>query len=302
MRIWYPLVFIVLSGFAAQAVEFNRDVRPILSDKCFACHGPDAAAKKIPFRLDHEADAKAALAGGRHAIVEGDPAASTLVQRIRSTNTAQKMPPVYSGLKLTDGEVQTLETWVREGAKWEKHWSFIPPERKPVPHVSSQAWVRNPIDSFVLEHIERNKLQPSPEASREQLIRRVTLDITGLPPTPAEIDAFLNDHSADAYEKVVNRLLASPQYGERMAARWLDAARYADTNGYQFDGERVMWRWRDWVINAFNANKRFDQFTVEQLAGDLLPQCNARSEDRDGLQPEPSGKYRGRDRPRRICR
>ena len=190
MRIWYPLVFIVLSGFAAQAVEFNRDVRPILSDKCFACHGPDAAAKKIPFRLDHEADAKAALAGGRHAIVEGDTAASTLVQRIRSTNTAQKMPPVYSGLKLTDGEVQTLETWVREGAKWEKHWSFIPPERKPVPHVSDTAWVRNPIDSFVLEHLERNKLQPSPEASREQLIRRVTLDITGLPPNTGRDRCF----------------------------------------------------------------------------------------------------------------
>src|SRR4051794_6603619 len=182
MRSVYLIAALLFLGFPARAVEFNRDVRPILSDKCFACHGPDAVSKKIPFRLDREADAKADLGGGRHAIVEGDATASTLVQRIRTNKAAQQMPPVYSGLKLTGAEVQTLEKWVSEGAKWQKHWSFLPPERKPVPQVSDSAWVRNPIDAFVREHLERSGLKPSTEASREYLIRRVTLDITGLPP------------------------------------------------------------------------------------------------------------------------
>lgn len=251
-------------------VEFNKDVRPILSDKCFTCHGPDAAAKGIPFRLDSEAAAKADL-GGHRAIVEGDPSSSTVVKRISAEKASSKMPPVNSGLKLSSAEVETIRAWIGQGAKWQKHWSFIPPVRKPLPAVRDKSWTKNPIDSFVLAELEKNGLKPSREAGRETLIRRVSLDLTGIPPTPDEIDAFLNDSSPSAYEKVVDRLLSSPRYGERMAARWLDAARYADTNGYQFDGERSMWRWRDWVIDAFNRNQPFDQFAIEQLAGDLLP-------------------------------
>ena len=218
-------------------VDFNRDIRPILSDKCFSCHGPDAVAKKIPLRLDSEAAAKADL-GGRRAIVEGDPDASTVVKRITAEKPAMRMPPVYSGLKLTELEIQTIQEWIRQGAKWQKHWAFIPPVRRPLPAVSDAGWAKTPIDNFVLQHLDGAGLKPSPEASREALIRRVSLDLTGLPPTVAEVDAFLADKSPNAYEKVVDRLLASPRYGERMAVRWLDAARYADTNGYQFDGER----------------------------------------------------------------
>ncbi len=255
---------------AERTFEFNRDVRPILADKCYSCHGADAVAKKIPLRLDSETAAKADL-GGRRAIVEGDPVASQLVQRITAENKGKRMPPVYSGLKLTDNEIETLRTWVAQGAKWQKHWAFITPERPHLPAAKTSGWVRNPIDAFVLARLEREGLTPSPEATKETLLRRVSLDLTGLPPSIAEMDAFANDKSGDAYEKAVDRLLASPRYGERMAERWLDAARYADTNGYQFDGERVMWRWRDWVINAFNRNERFDQFALEQIAGDLLP-------------------------------
>jgi hypothetical protein len=255
---------------AGRTVEFNRDVRPILADKCFHCHGTDAVAKKIPLRLDSEAAAKADL-GGRRAVVDGDPASSQLIRRITSENKAQRMPPVYSGLKLTETEIDTLRQWIEQGAKWQKHWSFIAPERPAIPAVKNTSWVRNPIDAFVLERLEREGLGPSPEAGRETLLRRVSLDLTGLPPTIAEMDAFLNDKSRGAYEKAVDRLLASPRYGERMAERWLDAARYADTNGYQYDAERFMWRWRDWVIEAFNRNQPFDQFTLEQIAGDMLP-------------------------------
>jgi hypothetical protein len=260
------------SGYAADSklVDFNRDVRPILSDKCFSCHGPDAVAKKIPLRLDSEAAAKADL-GGHRAIVDGDPAASAVVKRITADKPAMRMPPAYSGLKLNDTEIQTIQDWIRQGAQWQKHWAFIAPVRRALPEVSDAAWAMTPIDRFVLEQLDKAGLKTSPEAGRETLIRRVSLDLTGLPPTVAEVDAFLADKSPNAYEKVVDRLLASPRYGERMAVRWLDAARYADTNGYQFDGERSMWRWRDWVIDSFNRNQPFDQFTVEQIAGDLLP-------------------------------
>src|SRR5207253_2262582 len=164
-----------------------------------------------------------------------------------------------------------IRRWIEQGAKWQKHWSFLPPRRPPLPPVKSARWCRNPIDAFILDRLEREGLAPSPEADKATLIRRVTLDLTGLPPTPSEVDAFLRDSSPNAYEKVVDRLLASPRYGERMAIRWLDAARYADTNGYQTDGERYMWRWRDWVIDAFNRNMPFDEFTIEQIAGDMLP-------------------------------
>jgi hypothetical protein len=288
----YGLVLLVLSQLRA-GVEFNRDVRPILSDKCYVCHGPDAASKHVPFRLDSEAAAKADLGGGRHAIIEGNPDASAIVQRTAAVKPGMRMPPVSSGLALTPAEIATLREWVAEGAKWQKHWAFIPPVRPELPKPA-----KNPIDAFVLQKLDKEGLKMSPEASKETLIRRVSLDLTGLPPTPAEIDAFLADRSPNAYEKVVDRLLASPQYGERMAFRWLDAARYADTNGYQFDGERIMWRWRDWVIDAFNRNQPFNLFARDQIAGDMLPNAtlqqkiatgfnrNHRANTEDGIIPE----------------
>jgi hypothetical protein len=255
---------------AGEPVVFNRDVRPIFSDKCYTCHGPDKANRKSALRFDVEADAMANL-GGHYAIVPGDTSKSELIRRITTDNKAMKMPPVYTGAKLTDREIDILTRWVEQGAKWQKHWSLIPPVRAAYPKVQTQGWAKNGIDYFILDRLEREGLKPSPEAGRETLIRRVTLDLTGLPPTPAEVDAFLKDTSATAYEKAVDRLLASSRYGERMAARWLDAARYADTSGYQNDGERDMYRWRDWVIDAWNRNMPFDRFTLEQLAGDMLP-------------------------------
>src|SRR2546421_7090435 len=213
------LIFFALTLFLPTlygSVEFNRDVRPILSDKCFSCHGADAVAKKIPLRLDSEAAAKADL-GGRRAIAEGDPVASQMIQRITSQNKAVRMPPAYSGLKLTATEIETLRDWVKQGARWQKHWAFIPPVRPPLPAVKDAPWVRNPIDTFVLAKLEREGLAPSPEAGRETLLRRASLDLTGLPPSIAEMDAFLTDKSENAYEKAVDRLLASPRYGERMA-------------------------------------------------------------------------------------
>ncbi|MEO7652986.1 MAG: DUF1553 domain-containing protein [Bryobacteraceae bacterium] len=255
---------------SGDAVVFNRDVRPIFSDKCYTCHGPDKANRKTNLRFDVEADAMANL--GKHfAIVPGDPSRSEMIRRVTTDNKALRMPPVYTGVKLTDREIDVLRRWVEQGAKWQKNWSLIPPVRAAYPNLKNREWAKNGIDYFVLDRLEREGWKPSPEADRPTLIRRVSLDLTGLPPTPAEVDAFLKDTSPDAYEKVVDRLLASPRYGERMAVRWLDAARYADTSGYQNDGERDMWRWRDWVIDAWNSNMPFDQFTVEQIAGDLLP-------------------------------
>jgi hypothetical protein len=278
-------------------VEFNRDIRPILADKCYTCHGPDSG-KKLPLRLDSEAAAKADLGGGRHGVVDGHPEQSELVQRITAEKAAIRMPPAYSGLKLSPTEIETLRQWIAEGAPWQKHWSLIPPRRPDLPAVSDKRWPANAIDYFILARLDREGLKPAPEAPKETLIRRVSLDLTGIPPTPAEVEAFLADTSPGAYEKVVDRLLRSPRYGERMAARWLDAARYADTNGYQYDGERVMWRWRDWVINAFNRNQPFNQFALEQIAGDLLPNAtreqviatgfnrNHRANTEDGIVPE----------------
>ena len=209
--------------------------------------------------------------GGYFAIVPGDPAASEIIRRITAKDESRRMPPLYSGRKLTDDEIELIRQWIKEGAKWVEHWSFLPPRRPALPKVGNTAWPSNGIDYFTLERLERESLTPSREADQTTLLRRVSLDLTGLPPTPEEIDAYLADASPEAYEKVVDRLLASPRFGERMAAEWLDAARYADTNGYQSDGERFMWRWRDWVIDAYNRNMPFDQFTIEQLAGDMLP-------------------------------
>lgn len=271
LRITSAVLLTAAALFAQDQVSFNRDIRPILSDKCFGCHGPDATARKIRLRLDSEEAAKADLGGGKRAIVENSPDGSELIRRITATNAAMRMPPASSGMHLTDREISLLRNWVAQGAKWQKHWAFLKPERPATPKVIADSWVRNPIDAFVLARLEREGLKPAPEASKTTLIRRASLDLTGLPPTPEEVDAFLQDRAPDAYEKVVDRLLASPRFGERMAIRWLDVSRYADTNGYQTDAERYMWRWRDWVIDAFNANMPFDKFTLEQIAGDLLP-------------------------------
>ncbi|HEU5434755.1 MAG TPA: DUF1549 domain-containing protein, partial [Thermomicrobiales bacterium] len=257
---------------APDAISFNRDIRPILSDHCFQCHGPDAAHRQADLRLDTEAGAKADL-GGHRAIAPGDVAASELVRRIKAADAEERMPPADFKRPLSADEISALEKWIAQGAKWQGHWSFIPPVRPNPPAVHKATWPRSPIDAFVLARLEAEKLAPSPEADKTTLLRRVTFDLTGLPPSPAEVDAFLADHAPDAFERVVDRLLASPRFGERMAARWLDGARYADSNGYQSDGERFMWRWRDWVIDAYNRNLPFDEFTVEQLAGDLLPDC-----------------------------
>lgn len=251
-------------------VEFNRDIRPVLSDKCYACHGPDKARRLTKLRFDIEDEAKQDL-GGRFAIVPGDASTSEMIRRMTAADPARRMPPVASGRTLTSGEIALIQKWIDQGAKWENHWSFNTPQRHTPPEVKNRTWARNPIDAFVLERLEHEGFSPAAAADRTMLIRRVSLDLTGLPPTPAEVDAFLSNRSPDAYEKVVDRLLKSPRYGERMAVRWLDASRYADTNGYQTDAERYMWRWRDWVIGAFNHNLPFDQFALQQIAGDLLP-------------------------------
>jgi hypothetical protein len=250
------LLVIAAPLLGGQAVVFYRDIRPVLSDRCFACHGPDAAARKSKLRLDREEDAKADLGGGRRGIVPGDPARSEVYRRIASTNQALRMPPAYLGhAKLTDGEIEKIRRWIEQGAAYQQHWSFLPPVRAARPEVKDRGWPRNEIDYFLLSRMEAERLQPSPPADRRTLIRRVTLDLTGLPPAPEEAEAFVKDMAPNAYERLVDRLLAGPRYAERMAIRWLDAARYADTNGYQTDGPREMWRWRDWVIDAFHWNK-----------------------------------------------
>jgi hypothetical protein len=204
-------------------------------------------------------------------IKPGEASTSPLLLRITHQNKALRMPPAASGLSLTDKEIDTLRRWIDQGAKWETHWAYTAPIRPEPPAVSNAKWARNPIDQFILARLERESLKPSPEADKITLLRRVTFDLTGLPPTPEEIDSFTKDKSPDAYEKVVDRLLASPRYGERMAMHWLDLARYADTHGYHIDSHRDMWPWRDWVIRAFNRNLPYSEFTIEQLAGDLLP-------------------------------
>ncbi|NOS71065.1 MAG: DUF1553 domain-containing protein [Verrucomicrobia bacterium] len=251
-------------------VDFNRDIRPIFSEHCYACHGPDENKRKAGLRLDMQEGAFKELKSGNHALVAGDLTNSTLVERISSADLEEVMPPPKHNKPLKPEQIALLKRWVQEGAQWKKHWSFIPPERPALPAVDDRKWPRNPIDYFTLARLEKEKLKPNPEADKATLIRRATLDLTGLPPTIAEVDAFLADKSHDAYEKLVDRLLKSPHYGERMAQNWMDLSRYADTSGYHFDGVRFMWLWRDWVIKAFNDNKPYNEFTVEQLAGDLL--------------------------------
>jgi hypothetical protein len=254
----------------AASIEFNRDIRPILSNNCFTCHGPDHGQRKADLRLDVPENAAAPYKEGTP-IVAGKPEQSELVKRITSSDPDEKMPPPKSEKKLSAQQIEILKQWIAQGGQYQKHWAFIPPQRSAMPDVKMAAWCRNPIDRFILARLEAEGLKPSPQADKATLIRRVTFDLTGLPPTPAEVDAFLLDSSPDAYEKVVDRLLANLHYGERMANDWLDAARYADTHGYHIDSGRDQTAWREWVIDAFNQNKPFDQFTIEQLAGDLLP-------------------------------
>ncbi len=253
-----------------ETIEFNRDIRPILSETCYTCHGPDPRQRKADLRLDLEEGIFKDLEDGRM-VLPGKSDESLLFQRITAERRSKRMPPLKTGKVLTARQIELFRRWIDQGAKWQKHWSFLPPERPPVPAVKDVAWPRNPMDSFILSRLEREGLKPSPEASREAWIRRVTLDLTGLPPTLEEVDRFLSDDSPDAFEKVVDRLLDSPRYGEQQARHWLDFARYADTHGYHIDSHRDMWPWRDWVIRAFNENMPFDRFAVEQMAGDLLP-------------------------------
>jgi hypothetical protein len=253
-----------------QKIRFNRDVRPIFSDTCFKCHGFDAKARKADLRLD----TKEGLTQ-KHKdflpVVPGDPSKSEIYRRIVTTDQDELMPPPKSGKKFTQRQKEIVKRWIEQGMDWEPHWAFTKIERPEVPKVTQAGWVRNPVDAFILARLEKERLKPSPEADKVTLIRRVTLDLTGLPATPAEVDAFVADSSPNAYEKIVDRLFASPRYGERMALDWLDAARFADTNGYHIDTGRDMTKWREYVINAYNSNKPFDVFTTEQLAGDMLP-------------------------------
>jgi hypothetical protein len=256
---------------AADRVDFSRDVRPLLSHACFKCHGPDERANRAGLRLDVRDAATASADSGKVAIVPGKPEQSELVRRIFAAERGQRMPPASAKITLTDVQKQLLRRWIAEGAEYRQHWAFVRPRQVPPPAVKQKDWPRNPIDRFVLARLEKAGLRPTPEASRAALIRRVSLDLIGLPPTPEEAEAFISDRSPDAYERLVDRLLASPHYGERWARRWLDLARYADTNGYEQDRPRNIWPYRDWVIDALNRDLPFDQFTVEQLAGDLLP-------------------------------
>jgi len=255
------------------SVDYNYHIRPILSDRCFKCHGPDAAKREASLRLDTEEGAYAALKDepSQHVIVPGDPLRSVLFQRISSTDTSYLMPPPSQNLPLTEFEVKLIEKWIRQGAKYKPHWAFIPPSRPELPVVSRKDWPNNEIDHFVLAAMESRGFRPNEEADRERLLKRLSFDLTGLPPTLEMQQRFVGDQNSDAYEKMVDELLASPHYGEKMAVPWLDIARYADSHGYQDDGLRTMWPWRDWVIHAFNRNYSYQKFVQWQLAGDLMP-------------------------------
>lgn len=252
---------------AAHPVSFNVDIRPILADNCFACHGPDEKQRKAKLHFD----TREGVFARPNVIVPGNTAKSHLIERITNEDVDERMPPLESGHTLTPKQIDLLTRWIQEGAKWDSHWAYLAPTRPELPVVSKTAWVKTPIDQFILARLDQEGLRPSPEADKPTLLRRVTYDLTGLPPTPAEVDAFVADRSPDAYEKRVDALLKSPHYGERMAVPWLDTARYADSHGYHIDSLREMWHWRDWVIDAFNRNMPYDEFTIEQLGGDLLP-------------------------------
>ncbi|MFQ3592176.1 MAG: DUF1549 domain-containing protein, partial [Gemmataceae bacterium] len=265
LSVSFSFVLLATLSPATDKPTYNRDIRPILAENCFACHGPDKAARKADLRLDIREEA---IKTG--AIVPGKPSESELVARLEAKG-AKQMPPPKSHKKLTPTQKATLIAWIAAGAEYEPHWSFIPPKRPTLPAVKNSSWVRNPIDHFILAKLEANGLTPAPEASKETLARRVALDLTGLPPEPSLVAGFLADTRPDAYERYIDRLLASPFWGEHRGRYWLDAARYADTHGIHFDNYREIWAYRDWVIRAFNANQPFDQFTIDQIAGDLVP-------------------------------
>ncbi|MEQ9443445.1 MAG: DUF1553 domain-containing protein [Cyclobacteriaceae bacterium] len=258
--------FIIQSSTASETVDFNAEVRPILNKKCITCHG--GVKRSGGFSLLFRTDALSPNESGKLAIVPGDVQASEMIHRIKHADPEERMPP--EGDPLSKEEITTLTRWIEQGAHWEDHWAYVKPQPISVPE-SDDAWGRNEIDAFVQQRWQSEELTPSPEAAKTTLLRRASLDLTGLPPTPEEIQAFLNDSSAQAYERVVDRLLASPHYGERWAALWMDLARYADSKGYEKDGPRTIWQYRDWLIKAFNEDKPFDEFTIEQLGGDLLP-------------------------------
>lgn len=263
-------ISIATARLPAVEIDFSRDIRPLLSDHCFQCHGPDEKQRQANLRLDVQEGIFGFHEGGA-IVTPGKPLSSELIRRITSSDATERMPPVEFPLQLTVDQIAQFRSWIANGAPWAEHWSFETLQASGLPNVDNLAnWARNAIDRFVLAKAQQSNFTVSVEATREQLLRRVTIDLTGLPPTLEEIDLFLVDESPHAYQRVVDRLLASPRYGERMAWEWLDAARYADTNGFQGDSERTMWPWRDWVIQALNANLAYDQFTIEQLAGDLL--------------------------------
>lgn len=277
MRFWRSVatVFFVLVASASlvgqDKVDFAKDILPVLSDNCFTCHGPDAATREGGLRLDIKDRAFGEGDSGESPIVAGDWQASEILARMLSDDPSVVMPPPESVKRPTDKQIERIKKWIQQGAQWQEHWAFVPPVRPKLPSVDNESWGRNPIDRFVLAKLEGKSLVPSEAASKATLIRRLYLDVVGLPPSPQQVDDFINDPSDDAYENLVDRLLASPHYGEHMATFWLDAARFADTNGYQNDFRRSMWLWRDWVINAFNDNMPYNQFAIEQLAGDMLP-------------------------------
>ena len=284
IAIAWLLCLILAQPTAADELDFNRDVKPILSENCFFCHGQDENNRMADLRLDQ---AEPAVDSG--AIVPGSSATSEMIRRIVSSDDGLRMPPADSNRKLTDSQKEILKQWIDQGAKYEAHWAFIAPRRSEVPQLNQQnsetaasptaptatefdakAWIRNPIDAFVLQKLNSIGLAPSPRADRATLIKRLYTDLIGLPPTVEQIEAFINDSDPVAYEKLVDQLLADPHYGERMALSWLDAARYADSNGFQQDGDTWQWMWRDWVVKALNEDMPFDQFSIWQLAGDLL--------------------------------
>ncbi|MCH8822753.1 MAG: PSD1 domain-containing protein [Planctomycetes bacterium] len=257
---------------AVAGPSFNDSILPIFSSRCFKCHGPDGSAREAELRFDVPHVAFSELPSGHHAIVAGDASASELIRRVTSDDPKYRMPPPSEGDRLAASEIELLRKWIDSGAQWQTHWSFVAPKRHPLPIVSIESWQQHPIDRFIGAKLEEVNLTPAPQASRHTLIRRVSLDLTGLPPTPEQVQQFVNDKRPDAYEKLVDRLLDSPRFGERWASVWLDQARYADTKGYEKDAHRTIWPYRDWVIRAINDDMPFDQFTLEQIAGDLLEQ------------------------------
>ena len=266
MRITFSLLLVASASVAAERrpVDYSREVRPILANSCYACHGPDDKQRKGKLRLDVRSEAI------KKAIVPGKASQSPLIERVTSKDSDEVMPPAHAKKPaITPEKAEILKRWIDEGAKYDQHWAYVKPANAPIPNVKNKQWVRNPIDAFIAQGHERNGLSPAAEADKITLIRRLSFDLLGLPPKPDDLDAFLKDSSPEAYEKLVDRLLASEHFGERLAEMWLDAVRYADTAGYHSDNHRDVWLFRNYVIDAFNKNKPFDQFTIEQFAGDL---------------------------------